>query len=100
MSDTLPERDWFDKANQDLEMARLYRAISVLIALVRNNAMQFTITFARGRSFTLLCAALLAGDCGHKLGYRHFADPILPAADLAATDKGRGVRLRPVAVAY
>lgn len=22
MSGTLPERDWFDKANQDLEMAR------------------------------------------------------------------------------
>ncbi len=41
--------------------------------------MQFTITFARGRSFALLCAALLAGGCGHKLGYRHFAGPILPA---------------------
>lgn len=38
------------------------------------------------RLFALLCAALLVGGCGHKLGYRHFAGPILPAADLAATD--------------
>ena len=36
---------------------------------------------------SLLCAApLLMGGCGHELGYRHFAGPILPAGSEHSED--------------
>ena len=38
-------------------------------------------------AFSLIVAlALLLGSCGYKLGYRHFAEPIVPAADLASAE--------------
>ena len=37
---------------------------------------------------SLLCAApLLIAGCGHELGYRHFAGPILPAAGLDESEE-------------